>query len=45
VGLAEHAQAEADRILAEHVVPPLDEAQERELDAIFQAAADDLIKN
>jgi len=33
-GLAERAQAEAERILAEHEVPPLDPEQERELDAL-----------
>jgi len=34
-GLAERAQAEAERILAEHEVPPLDPEQERELDALM----------
>ncbi len=34
-GLAERAQAEAERILAEHRVPPLDPGQERELDALM----------
>jgi trimethylamine--corrinoid protein Co-methyltransferase len=37
-GMAEHAQAEAGRILAEHQVEPLSEAQERELDAIMAQA-------
>lgn len=43
VGLAENAQAKAEIILAEHIVPPLEESQERELEKIFQAAADELI--
>ncbi len=34
-GLAERAQAEAERILAEHGVPPLDPGQERELGALM----------
>jgi trimethylamine--corrinoid protein Co-methyltransferase len=37
-GLAEHAVAEAERLLAEHQVPPLTDAQERELDQIMRAA-------
>jgi trimethylamine--corrinoid protein Co-methyltransferase len=37
-GMAENAQAEAERILAEHQVEPLSEAQEGELDAIMQQA-------
>jgi trimethylamine--corrinoid protein Co-methyltransferase len=36
-GMAERAQAEAERILAEHEVPPLEEAQERELDALLNS--------
>ncbi|OIO88547.1 MAG: hypothetical protein AUK02_03560, partial [Anaerolineae bacterium CG2_30_58_95] len=43
-GMAERAQAEAERILREHVVPPLDEAQEKELDALMQAAERELVK-
>ncbi len=42
--LAERAQAEADRILREHQVPPLEAAQERELDAIMSAAEHELVK-
>jgi trimethylamine--corrinoid protein Co-methyltransferase len=42
-GLAERAQAEAERILAEHQVPPLTEEQERELDAIMQEAERELV--
>jgi trimethylamine:corrinoid methyltransferase-like protein len=37
-GMAERAQAEAERILAEHQVEPLSEAQERELDATMRQA-------
>ena len=41
-GLAERAQLEAERILREHEVPPLEAAQERELDALLVAAGRDL---
>lgn len=41
--LAERAQAEAERLLAEHQVPPLTEEQERELDGILQRAAEELL--
>lgn len=34
-GMAERAQREAERLLAEHEVPPLDPEQERELDALM----------
>jgi trimethylamine--corrinoid protein Co-methyltransferase len=37
-GMAERAQARAERLLAEHQVEPLSEAQERELDQIMQSA-------
>jgi len=43
-GMAERAQAEAERLLAEHKVPPLTEEQERELDAIIQEAASAMVK-
>jgi trimethylamine--corrinoid protein Co-methyltransferase len=43
-GLAERAQAEAERILREHKIPPLEDAQERELDAIMSAAERELVK-
>jgi trimethylamine--corrinoid protein Co-methyltransferase len=43
-GLAENAQAEAERLLAEHQVPPLEDTQESELDKIMQSAAEELIK-
>jgi trimethylamine:corrinoid methyltransferase-like protein len=38
VGMGERAQAEAERLLAEHEVPPLTVDQERELDAIVGEA-------
>ncbi len=38
IGMVERAQAEAEKILREHQVPPLDAAQERELDGIMAAA-------
>ena len=43
-GFLERAQAEADRILLEHIVPPLSEAQEKELDSIMAAAEKELVK-
>lgn len=42
-GMAERAQAEAERLLAEHIVPPLTEDQERELDEILVEAERTLI--
>ncbi len=44
VGLAENAQAKAELILAEHMVPPLEESQERELEKIIQKAEDNLVR-
>jgi len=41
--LAEKAQAEAERILAEHEVPPLSDEQEKELDMIMQDAERELV--
>jgi trimethylamine--corrinoid protein Co-methyltransferase len=41
--IAERAQAEAERLLAEHQVTPLAEDQERELDSILQHAAGELL--
>jgi trimethylamine--corrinoid protein Co-methyltransferase len=41
-GLTERAQAEAERILREHQVMPLEAAQERELDALLAAAEREL---
>ncbi len=42
--LARRAQAEAERILREHVVEPLDEKQERELDKILVEAEKEMAK-
>jgi trimethylamine--corrinoid protein Co-methyltransferase len=39
--LAENAQAKAERILAEHEVPPLEDSQENELEKIMQAATNE----
>jgi len=44
VGMVERAQAEAERILREHQVPPLESTQERELDALMLAAEKELVK-
>jgi trimethylamine--corrinoid protein Co-methyltransferase len=41
--MAERAQVEAERILAEHQVTPLDDIQEMELDDIMQAAERELV--
>jgi trimethylamine--corrinoid protein Co-methyltransferase len=43
-GLAERAQAEAERVLRDHQVAPLDEAQEKELDSLMAAAVHELVK-
>jgi trimethylamine--corrinoid protein Co-methyltransferase len=43
-GAVDRAQAEAERILREHEVPPLEPAQEKELDALMQAAQQELVK-
>jgi trimethylamine---corrinoid protein Co-methyltransferase len=43
-GIAERAQAEAEHILREHAVPPLEAAQERELDRILSAAEQELAR-
>jgi trimethylamine---corrinoid protein Co-methyltransferase len=44
LGLLEHAQAEAERILREHQVEPLEAAQVKELDAIMVAAEKELVQ-
>lgn len=44
-GLAEHAQAESERILREHQVEPLSESQSKELDAIMASAEKELMKS
>ncbi len=43
-GLLERAQAEAQRILRDHHVSPLETSQERELDALMAAAERELVK-
>ena len=43
-GLAEQAQAEAERILRNHQVEPLSESQSKELDAIMASAEKELVK-
>ncbi len=43
-GFVERAYAEADRILREHEVAPLEPAQERELDELMEAAGRELVK-
>ncbi len=40
--LLERGQAEAERILREHQVPPLEPAQEKELDALLASAEKEL---
>jgi trimethylamine--corrinoid protein Co-methyltransferase len=42
-GMAERAQAQAERLLAEHQVPPLNDSQEHELDEIMQEAESALL--
>lgn len=42
-GIAERAQAEAERLLAEHEVPPLTAEQERELEEILWEAEKELV--
>jgi trimethylamine--corrinoid protein Co-methyltransferase len=42
-GMAERAQAKAERLLATHEVPPLNPEQERELEAIMEAAERELV--
>jgi trimethylamine:corrinoid methyltransferase-like protein len=42
-GLADRAEAEAERLLAEHEVPPLTEDQERALDEIMKQAEAELL--
>ena len=43
-GLAEQAQAEAERVLREHQVEPLSEVQEKALDKIMSAAEKELVR-
>src|SRR5688572_32290717 len=43
-GMVDHAIAEAERILREHVVPPLEPQQEQELDRIMASAEKEMVK-
>jgi trimethylamine--corrinoid protein Co-methyltransferase len=43
-GLADRAQTEAEWILREHQVPPLEAIQEKELEALMAAAESELVK-
>jgi trimethylamine---corrinoid protein Co-methyltransferase len=42
--MADYAAAEAERILKEHVVPPLEPQQEKELDRIMAAAEAEMVR-
>jgi trimethylamine:corrinoid methyltransferase-like protein len=42
--MADHAITEAERILKEHVVPPLEPQQEKELDQIMAAAEAEMVR-
>ena len=42
--MADHAIDEAERILQEHIVPPLEPQQEKELDKIMAAAEAEMVK-
>jgi len=42
--MADYAIDEAGRILREHIVPPLEPAQEKELDKILESAARETMK-
>ena len=42
-GFAEKAQAEAEQILAEHEVPPLEDVQEKEIEKIMRTAINALV--
>jgi trimethylamine--corrinoid protein Co-methyltransferase len=43
-GMTERAQDEAERILREHQIPPLEPIQEKELEALMAAAEGELVK-
>lgn len=43
-GMADYAADEAERILREHIVPPLEPQQEKELDRIMATAEKEMIK-
>jgi trimethylamine--corrinoid protein Co-methyltransferase len=42
--MVDHAVDEAERLLREHVVPPLEPQQEQELDRIMAAAEKEMVK-
>jgi trimethylamine--corrinoid protein Co-methyltransferase len=42
--MADHAVEEAERILREHTVPPLEPEQEKELDRIMAAAEKEMVR-
>jgi trimethylamine--corrinoid protein Co-methyltransferase len=42
--MVDHAVEEAERILREHTVPPLEPQQEKELDKIMAAAEREMVK-
>ncbi len=44
-GMAERAQAEVERLLTNHIVPPLSREQESELDKIMATAENELVKS
>jgi trimethylamine--corrinoid protein Co-methyltransferase len=44
-GMADYAIAEAERLLREHQVPPLEPQQEKELDAIMLAAEKEMVRH
>jgi trimethylamine:corrinoid methyltransferase-like protein len=44
-GFVERAQAQAENLLSTHEVPPLSDAQERELEMIIKAARKQLVGN
>jgi trimethylamine--corrinoid protein Co-methyltransferase len=43
-GFLERTQAEAEKILREHIVPPLEDTKEKELNQIMAAAEKELVK-
>jgi trimethylamine--corrinoid protein Co-methyltransferase len=43
-GMADYAAAEAERLLREYEIPPLEPQQERELDAIMAAAEKEMVR-
>jgi trimethylamine:corrinoid methyltransferase-like protein len=43
-GMADYAAAEAERLLREYEIPPLEPQQERELDAIMAGAEKEMVR-